>query len=293
MDDENGSRKRIRGNHQPSNPLGSSSDSPPNEEHADEITERDTSSFPTQPQGNNNGIQVPLPSRRQLRRLDILCVSSNPPHSAMITPQTSSQILHSEGVMPETSLSHQTGVALTEERENLEDQDRITRMNINDMTFEENALMHEMENLIDQHRQFLSLIDEMSNEDFSLFNEVENQNDEHQDMRLNIDDMSYEELLQLGERIGSVSTGLSKETIAIQLKTKLFSPSPVAINLEELPPEEDGENNSCLICQEEFKDQEKIGVIKCKHEYHANCITQWLLLKNSCPICKLEALDDA
>lgn len=57
------------------------------------------------------------------------------------------------------------------------------------------------------------------------------------------------ELLQLGERIGNVSTGLSKETIAIQLKTKLFSPSPVAINLEELPPEEDGENNSCLICQ--------------------------------------------
>ncbi|XP_050902428.1 probable E3 ubiquitin-protein ligase ZFP1 [Lathyrus oleraceus] len=146
-----------------------------------------------------------------------------------------------------------------------------------------------MENLIDQHREFLSLIDEMSNEDFSLFNEVENQDDEHQDMHLNIDDMSYEELLQLGERIGSVSIGLSKETIAIQLKTKLFSPSPIAINLEELPPEEDGENNSFLICQdnslisftnqvylligyEEFKDQEKIGVIKCKHEYHADCI---------------------
>lgn len=108
MDDENGSRKRIRENHQPSNPLGSSSDSPFNEEHTDEVTQRDTSSFPTQPQGNNNGVQVPLHTRRQLRRLDIHGVSSSPPHSVMITPQTSSQILHSDGVMPEISLSHQT-----------------------------------------------------------------------------------------------------------------------------------------------------------------------------------------
>lgn len=56
------------------------------------------------------------------------------------------------------------------------------------------------------------------------------------------------ELIQLGERIGSVSTGLSEETIARQLKTKFFSPSPIVINLEELPTE-DGETNSCIICQ--------------------------------------------
>ncbi|CAI8593188.1 unnamed protein product [Vicia faba] len=294
-DDEHGSRKRSRGDHQPSNPLDNPSLAPPPDEtHTDEV--------------NNNGVRVPLPARRQFRRLAMLDVPSNHPDNAMITPPTSSQILHPDGVvMPGTSLSHQRvrlffnvqvhNVALMDEMENsAHQQRRHARLNIDDNTSEEDVLNDEMENLIDQHQSLISLIEEMSEEDFALFNEMENpvdqrQVDQHQDMRLNIDGMSYEELLQLGERIGSVSTGLSDETIALQLKTKYFSPSPIAINLEELPPE-DEEANSCIICQEEFKNQEKIGVIKCEHEFHADCITQWLLLKNSCPICKLEALND-
>ncbi|KAL5081591.1 hypothetical protein RYX36_010012, partial [Vicia faba] len=272
-DDEHGSRKRSRGDHQPSNPLDNPSLAPPPDEtHTDEV--------------NNNGVRVPLPARRQFRRLAMLDVPSNHPDNAMITPPTSSQILHPDGVvMPGTSLSHQRNVALMDEMENsAHQQRRHARLNIDDNTSEEDVLNDEMENLIDQHQSLISLIEEMSEEDFALFNEMENPVDQRQNHWL-------KELLQLGERIGSVSTGLSDETIALQLKTKYFSPSPIAINLEELPPE-DEEANSCIICQEEFKNQEKIGVIKCEHEFHADCITQWLLLKNSCPICKLEALND-
>ncbi|XP_058779570.1 E3 ubiquitin-protein ligase MBR1-like [Vicia villosa] len=270
-DDERGSRKRIRGNHQPSNPLEGSSNSSPNiEGNTDEVTVRDTSSSPMQHHGNNNGARVPLTARQHFRRPAILDVPSN----------------HSDGVMPETSLNQQRNLALIDEMENSLER-RHARLNIDGM---EDALIDEVEHLIDQHQHLISLIEEMSDEDFALFNEMEHPVDQHQDMRLNIDGMSYEELIQLGERIGSVSTGLSEETIARQLKTKDFSPSPIAINLEELPPEE-GDTNSCIICQEEFKNQEKIGVIKCEHEYHVDCITQWLLLKNSCPICKVEALE--
>jgi hypothetical protein len=43
--------------------------------------------------------------------------------------------------------------------------------------------------------------------------------------------MSYEELLALGERIGSVNTSVSEETIIAQLKTKLYTPDYPSINL--------------------------------------------------------------
>ncbi|RZB76058.1 putative E3 ubiquitin-protein ligase ZFP1 isoform B [Glycine soja] len=122
--------------------------------------------------------------------------------------------------------------------------------------------------------------------------------DHHNDMRLDIEDMSYEasihgfgvELLALGERIGKVNTGLSEEMITSQMKTKTYLLLPTnAINLEEAASEEQ-ENDSCIICQDEYKSQEKIGILQCGHEYHADCLKKWLLVKNVCPICKSEAL---
>nr|XP_027187349.1 probable E3 ubiquitin-protein ligase ZFP1 [Cicer arietinum] len=124
---------------------------------------------------------------------------------------------------------------------------------------------------------------------FALIDEEENLVDQYQDMRLDIDNMSYEELLALGERIGNVNTNLSMETIATHLMTKSYSPKPITINLEELPPD-DQEDDACIICQDEFKKEEKIGILQCEHEYHVECITKWLLVKNTCPICKSEAL---
>lgn len=57
-----------------------------------------------------------------------------------------------------------------------------------------------------------------------------------------------QDLLALGERIGSVSTGLSEETIATLLKTKVYSPKAATINLEEAASD-DQETDSCIICQ--------------------------------------------
>ncbi|KAJ4837518.1 hypothetical protein Tsubulata_047530, partial [Turnera subulata] len=78
--------------------------------------------------------------------------------------------------------------------------------------------------------------------------EVENYIDHHREMRLDIEDMSYEELLALGERIGSVSTGLSEEIIRSQLKIKTYISSPISINLVEEACT-DQEPESCIICQ--------------------------------------------
>ncbi|PSS33422.1 E3 ubiquitin-protein ligase HIP1 [Actinidia chinensis var. chinensis] len=105
--------------------------------------------------------------------------------------------------------------------------------------------------------------------------------DEYGDMRLDVDNMSYEELLALGESIGNVSTGLSEDMISKCLtETKNAS-------------DQNHGEETCCICLEEYANEEEIGTLKkCGHNYHVNCIREWLLMKNTCPVCKVPALAD-
>nr|XP_043612239.1 E3 ubiquitin-protein ligase MBR1-like [Erigeron canadensis] len=104
--------------------------------------------------------------------------------------------------------------------------------------------------------------------------------DHHQDMRLDIDDMSYEELLELGERIGSVSTGLSEDLISKCLRESVYCSS-----------DEIQDEGSCVICLEEYVHMDDVGMLKgCKHDFHVGCIKKWLSMKNLCPICKSEPM---
>ncbi|KAH6798792.1 hypothetical protein C2S51_035276 [Perilla frutescens var. frutescens] len=105
--------------------------------------------------------------------------------------------------------------------------------------------------------------------------------DQHRDLRLDIDDMSYEELLALGERIGSVNTGLSDGLIS-----KCLTPS-IYCSSDQLQDE-----GTCVICLEEYKYMDDVGTLKCGHDFHAECIRKWLSVKNLCPICKASAVDD-
>ncbi|KAK1269802.1 E3 ubiquitin-protein ligase SIS3 [Acorus gramineus] len=113
--------------------------------------------------------------------------------------------------------------------------------------------------------------------------------DQHRDMRLDIDDMSYEELLALEERIGDVSTGLPEETISKHLKTSTYkAASSPSRKSTDMAVEDYG---NCIICQVGYEEDERIGALECGHEYHADCIKQWLLVKNLCPICKSPAFE--
>ncbi|QCD95027.1 E3 ubiquitin-protein ligase [Vigna unguiculata] len=102
---------------------------------------------------------------------------------------------------------------------------------------------------------------------------------------MDIQDMSYEasiyELNELAERIGKVDTGLPDEIIARQMKTEIY----------QLPNHsEEQEVDLCIICQDEYKNKDQIGILQCGHRYHSDCITTWLHEKNVCPICKSQAL---
>ncbi|POO01630.1 43kDa postsynaptic protein [Trema orientale] len=109
-----------------------------------------------------------------------------------------------------------------------------------------------------------------------------NMADQHREMRLDVDNMSYEELLALGERIGSVNTGLSEDLMFKCVTETIYCSS-----------DQIQEEGSCVICLEEYEDMDDVGTLKtCGHDFHVSCIKKWLSMKNLCPICKASALAD-
>ncbi|EOA33410.1 hypothetical protein CARUB_v10020494mg [Capsella rubella] len=104
---------------------------------------------------------------------------------------------------------------------------------------------------------------------------VVSSNDHFRDLRLNVDNMTYEQLLELGDRIGHVNTGLNEK----QIKSCLRKVKPFRFDT----PFED---RKCIICQEEYEAKDEVGKLGCGHRFHIQCVKQWLARKNSCPICK-------
>ncbi|KAL5226573.1 hypothetical protein ABZP36_014838 [Zizania latifolia] len=104
--------------------------------------------------------------------------------------------------------------------------------------------------------------------------------DRYQDWRLDVDNMTYEELLELGDKIGYVNTGLREDEIARNLRKVKH---PVFDSSFRYSTEID---KKCSICQEEFEANEEMGRLDCGHSYHVYCIKQWLSQKNVCPVCK-------
>ncbi|GAA0141821.1 ubiquitin-protein ligase [Lithospermum erythrorhizon] len=138
--------------------------------------------------------------------------------------------------------------------------------------------------LIRQVRNAARRRDNWRAQDFAVFspfiNGAAELHDRHSDMRLDVDSMSYEELLALEERIGNVGTGLNEEIIMKSMKQRKYQLTGSSSNDE-----------ACCICREEYVAGDDIGTAACGHEFHTDCIKQWLLLKNLCPICKMTALE--
>ncbi|ESQ51000.1 hypothetical protein EUTSA_v10022580mg [Eutrema salsugineum] len=143
--------------------------------------------------------------------------------------------------------------------------------------------------LISEIRQVLSAMRRGENlriEDYMVFDPLIYQSmtemhDRHREMRLDVDNMSYEELLALGERIGDVSTGLREDVILKTMKQHKHTSSSAELH-QDIEP--------CCICQEEYVEGDDLGTLECGHEFHKDCIKQWVMLKNLCPICKTVAL---
>lgn len=143
-------------------------------------------------------------------------------------------------------------------------------------------LVSEIRGVLDLMRRGEGLsIEDVMILDQSIFFGMPDIQDRHRDMRLDVDNMSYEELLALGERIGDVCTGLTEETILSRLKQRNY----ISIKTEE--PEE---AEPCCICREEYSNGDGLGTLECGHDFHTDCIKQWLMQKNLCPVCKTTGL---
>ena len=46
---------------------------------------------------------------------------------------------------------------------------------------------------------------------------------------------------------------------------------------------------ACVICMSHFKNNQRIRVLPCQHEYHSKCIAQWFTMNSSCPICRRDS----
>ncbi|XP_010538110.1 PREDICTED: probable E3 ubiquitin-protein ligase RHG1A [Tarenaya hassleriana] len=105
--------------------------------------------------------------------------------------------------------------------------------------------------------------------------------DRYREMRLDVDNMSYEELLALEERIGDVCTGLTEEIISNHLKQRKYKSTNKSSQ----------ETEPCCICQEEYNEGDDMGTLECGHDFHSQCVKEWLKRKNLCPICKTTGLN--
>ncbi|WVZ11855.1 hypothetical protein V8G54_016385 [Vigna mungo] len=98
--------------------------------------------------------------------------------------------------------------------------------------------------------------------------------------------IGQQELLELGEWIGNLDKGLLEDIIARQMRTKTY----LLPNDSEGSTFKEREFDICIICQNKYKNKENIGILQCKHKYHANCIKRWLHEKNVYPMCKSKTL---
>ncbi|THG22282.1 hypothetical protein TEA_009415 [Camellia sinensis var. sinensis] len=82
------------------------------------------------------------------------------------------------------------------------------------------------------------------------------------------------ELLALEDQIGNVSTGLSEEAILAAVRRHCYLSMKLGPPVEEEP---------CCICQEDYVDGKELGKLNCGHEFHFNCIKQWLVRRITVP----------
>jgi hypothetical protein len=80
-----------------------------------------------------------------------------------------------------------------------------------------------------------------------------------------------------------VDYGLEEEIMAEE-EHNWFTPAAM-LRVEELDRVNVEEATQCTICFEDFN----VGVrLPCSHMFHVNCIENWLVIGNSCPLCRFQ-----
>ncbi|KAK8545516.1 hypothetical protein V6N12_026348 [Hibiscus sabdariffa] len=63
--------------------------------------------------------------------------------------------------------------------------------------------------------------------------------------------------------------------------------------VEAMPNVTIDDNVQCCVCLEDIEMGSQAKEMPCKHKFHCECITQWLELHSSCPVCRFQLPSDA
>ena len=113
------------------------------------------------------------------------------------------------------------------------------------------------------------------------------------DEGVDVDGMTYEELTELGEHIGVQSKGASAEAVA-SLTRFVVGESNAFFGTEKKPYLSERDENlenleSCAVCCMGFERGDAcLGMPRCGHAYHTECLEPWLAENKCCPLCKTE-----
>ncbi|XP_063051727.1 RING finger protein 215 [Engraulis encrasicolus] len=55
-------------------------------------------------------------------------------------------------------------------------------------------------------------------------------------------------------------------------------------------PSQPVETDNCAVCLEQYNNNQCLRVLPCRHEFHRDCVDPWLLLQQTCPLCKRSVL---
>jgi hypothetical protein len=76
---------------------------------------------------------------------------------------------------------------------------------------------------------------------------------------------------------------------ALELRTKRYK-APFGADQRENGDgdneDDDGHEASCTICFHPLNDGDRIGDLECSHNFHVDCLKNWLTRRNTCPLCQ-------
>uniref|UniRef100_A0A671S5V2 Ring finger protein 215 n=1 Tax=Sinocyclocheilus anshuiensis TaxID=1608454 RepID=A0A671S5V2_9TELE len=73
------------------------------------------------------------------------------------------------------------------------------------------------------------------------------------------------------------------------LKTRIYRQPKVRCDPTQTQPVE---TDSCAVCLEQYNNNQCLRVLPCLHEFHRDCVDPWLLLQQTCPLCKRSVLGE-
>lgn len=101
--------------------------------------------------------------------------------------------------------------------------------------------------------------------------------------------ISTHELMQLYNLLTATGAGpaaprLSQGQLSI-LPTRVVTQTPDVGECDE-----DDERLICMVCLEEKEVGQTLRTLPCLHDFHKECVDEWLLQNATCPVCKLDVL---